>query len=96
MAQRIEYRSGGNPPIAAGLFAVEDRSGRGGKLPTSVVRLAWWPEGVDPSPRNIDAVVTELVWRRQDDKPITREQIKGLLLPVVAADPSRGAYRRRG
>jgi hypothetical protein len=96
MTTRIEYRSGGNPPIAPGLFAMEVRSGRGVRS-SSVVRLAWWPEGVDPSPSNIDAVVTALVWTRGgDERPITREQIRELFgRAPQSAVPLRGSYRRR-
>lgn len=94
MAQRIEYRSGGNPSLAAGLFAIDDRGGRGGPKST-IVRLAWWPEGVEPSARNIDMVVTELVWKRNNEKPVTREQILELIRPSIP-DLARGAYRRRG
>ena len=91
MAKRIEYRSGSIP---AGLFAVDERPGKGGSKPPNIIRLAWWPEGVEPSSSNIDRVVTELVWRRNDEKPVTREQIISLIRGPM--DIGRGAYRRRG
>lgn len=77
MAQRIEYRSGGNPPLAAGLFQLTE----GGKRRhiANMVRLAWWPASIEPTDLNIQRVVTELVWTRKDDKPVSREQITVLL-----------------
>jgi hypothetical protein len=77
MAERIEYRSGGNPPLAAGLFMIDERGKR--RIAANVVRLAFWPASVPPNDLNIQRVVTELVWRREDDKPVTREQIVRLL-----------------
>jgi hypothetical protein len=94
MAMRIEYRSGGNPPLAAGLFSVRDavrKKVRG----VTLIRLAWWPEGVEPTPSNIDIVVTELVWKRVNNKPITREQINELFRHSLENPVTRGAYRRR-
>ena len=59
MSISIEYREGGNPPVAPGLFAVT----HGG------------------TQRNINAVIVELVWKRDDEsKPVTRDQIADLFL----------------
>jgi hypothetical protein len=77
MAERIEYRSGGNPPVAAGLFMIDERGKR--RIAANVVRLAWWPASVEPTDLNIQRVVTELVWTRKTDAAITREQITRLL-----------------
>lgn len=77
MSVSIEYRAGGNPPIAPGLFAVT-HSGKRREL-NGLVRLAFWPAQIAPSDNNINRVVVELVWKRDsDDKPVTREQITAL------------------
>jgi hypothetical protein len=77
MAERIEYRSGGNPPVAAGLFMIDERGKR--RIAANIVRLAWWPASVEPTDLNIQRVVTELVWTRDDETPVSREQIMRLL-----------------
>lgn len=97
MATRIEYRSGGD--LAAGLFSIEEKSGR--TISTkNVVRLAWWPTGIEPTAYNIDRVVVELVWGRgvYETTPITKEQIIELFRNQIVSrmEPVRGAYRRRG
>ena len=72
MSQNIEYREGGNPPIAPGLFMVQTTGKR--RHAANVVRLAWWPAEVPATDANISAVVVELSWKRDDEsEPITRE-----------------------
>jgi hypothetical protein len=78
MSVSIEYREGGNPPIAPGLFAVT-HAGRKRKL-NGMVRLAFWPAHIAPTDENINRVMVDLIWKRDsDDKPVTREQITALL-----------------
>lgn len=67
----IRYEAGGNPPIAAGLFTDDNE------------RLAWWPAGVPATQANIERVVKELVWKREDDEPVGREAILAALAQGV-------------
>jgi hypothetical protein len=79
MSISIEYREGGNPPVAPGLFAVT----HGGKQRNinGLVRLAFWPAHIAPTDNNINAVIVELVWKRDDEsRPVTRDQIADLFL----------------
>jgi hypothetical protein len=94
MATRIEYRSGEG--LAAGLFEIEERSGGRTATTKSVIRLAWWPTGIEPNAYNIDRVIVELVWGRArvyEKIPVTKEQIIELFSPGVSS--VRGAYRRK-
>jgi hypothetical protein len=80
MSDRIEFRDGGNPPIGAGLFSVPDQQGRRGRRVGEITRLAFWPASVEPNDLNIQRVMVELVWKRDDEsQPITREQIMHLI-----------------
>ena len=77
MSQNIEYREGGNPPIAPGLFMVKTTGKR--RHAANLVRLAWWPAGIPATDANISNVVVELVWKRETDEPVSREQIVALI-----------------
>lgn len=81
----ITFLSGGNPPIAPGLFYLAAPRGKGSgkrsRMSKRDIRIAWWPAGFAPTEERVTLV--EVAYEAKG-ATLTRDEVRALLTPEIA------------